>query len=614
MTKRQILTVDLGNSGFDYQELQKDTWPALIGGRGLNAWLLYNNLSPDTKPLQPGNRLIMSAGLLAASGAPASSRLHISALSPATGLMGGSNAGGHFAQDLAHMGITAIQFTGRATSPSCLYIIDGEPELRLANDWWSMDSWQVIQAIEDQNRDMHMQCAVIGPAGENQAAMAAVLVGRHSTAGRTGMGAVMGSKNLKAVVLLSSSKPKIKTSPQAKALVADYVKKLRKAPNFNKTSQAGQSGYIPWANDMGLLASRNFKEVQFKKAGAFDHEIMMTHKKSSRSCARCPIGCKADLKVDTGRRSGLTGPRPEFESLAALGPRCGLDNLEDVYHLSNRCAQLGMDTISAGACIAFAMELNEKGLLTPEQAGGLDLSWGNMQAIERLLEQIAMRKGLGAILADGVDQACDKLPPGARDYAFTVKGLELSCYDPRAVKGAALGYAVADRGADWGYSFSTPEYRWTPERAQAELGTPLAADRFSESGKADLIRRSLIVCAVLDTLGVCKVPSLGLLNDFSLQNESEMVKVFAGMEISADTLVFIGERIVNLERLFNLRFAGGRSLDNLPQRFLEEPAPSGPAKGQVVDLESMLLEFYQVMGWSSQGEPEAAKLQELRIG
>jgi aldehyde:ferredoxin oxidoreductase len=353
--------------------------------------------------------------------------------------------------------------------------------------------------------------------------------------------------------------------------------------------------------------------VQFDKSDAFDHNIMLTHKKSSRSCARCPIGCKADLEIKHGSRAGLQGPRPEFESLAALGPRCGLGEIKDVYHLSNRCGQLGLDTISAGACLAFAIELNENGLLSPEQSGGLELRWGNLEAMETLLDQMARREGLGALLADGVERACTHLGAEARQYAYTVKGLELCCYDPRTAKGAALGYAVADRGADWGYTFSNPEYKWSPQRAEAELGNPEAANRFSEQGKAGLIRRSLIVCAVLDTLGLCKVPALGLLNDFSLRHEAGLLQAFRGLNLDADGLMRLGERIVNLERLFNLRHGASRESDTLPKRFLTDPAPGGPARGQVVDLEPMLAEFYELMGWTEQGAPGPDKLSELGL-
>jgi aldehyde:ferredoxin oxidoreductase len=260
MTKSQILTIDLTRPDFEFEELQPQGWPAIIGGRGLNSWLLYKGLEQGATPLGPENRLILSAGMLAGTGAPASSRLHISALSPASGLMGSSNAGGYFAQELALSGLISLQIIGRAAEPSLLYLIDGQPELRPAGDIWGMETWQAIDALSQGHEGKRVQCAVTGPAGENLAVMAAVLVGKHSTAGRTGMGAVMGSKNLKAVVLISGGKTKTQTSPQASALVSQLCKKAcARPPTSPKTSQAGQSGYIPWANDMGLLGSQQFQ-------------------------------------------------------------------------------------------------------------------------------------------------------------------------------------------------------------------------------------------------------------------------------------------------------------------------------------------------------------------
>ncbi len=323
--------------------------------------------------------------------------------------------------------------------------------------------------------------------------------------------------------------------------------------------------------------------------------------------------CKADVKVRAGAHSGLTGPRPEFESLAALGPRCGISELEAVYSLNNLCGRLGLDTISAGACVAFAMDLFEKKIIDPGQTGGLSLEWGDAGAAGELLEQMAHRRGFGRVLSEGVARAAQKIGGRAPEFAYTVKGLELTAYDPRTLNGTALGYAVAGRGGDFGSVFPTPEYRWSEERAGEELGEPKAADRFSREGKPELIRRCLIVNHVLDSLGLCKVPALGILNDFSLTWEARMVRAFDLAEIDSKGLMRAGERVANLERLLNLELGAGSGDDRLPGRFGRDPAPSGPARGRTVELDPMLAGFYEIMGWDQEGRPTPGKLMELGL-
>ena len=610
MRPAKYLTVDLTKGRCALKDLPPGLLSAYLGGRGLSYRLLKDNLPQKAKPLEHRSPLVFCAGLLAGTAAPASGRMQITSLSPATGIMGSSNAGGFFATNLAANRIIALVITGRARHPVCLWIKEGKAEIQNARELWGLDTWQTSERLGQSKR---VQTAVIGPAGENLSSLACVILGKHSAAGRTGMGAVMGSKNLKAVVAEASSAKPAPAPPKAKELMQNWLKELRASEYYQKTSQEGQSGYIPWAHDMGILGTRNFQEVNYPESRAFESEHMLKHRGKRRGCARCPVNCKADFKIQGGEHDGLSGPRPEFESLAALGPRCGINEPEPVFRLSNLCGRLGIDTISAGACAAFAMELYEKGIIDKDRTGGLELEWGNAPAAEELLKGMALRQGFGGVLSNGVAQAAEQIGKGAGYYAYTVKGLELSAYDPRTLKGTALGYAVAGRGGDFGCVFPTPEYRWTAQRAQAELGNAGAADRFSESGKPELIRRCLIVNAVLDSLGMCKVPALGIINDFSLEFEAGLATALGLIETDACGLMLAGERIVNLERLINMGQGASVKDDRLPERFIAEPAPSGAAQGQTVGLEAMLAGFYRAMGWDEMGRPTPDKLRQLNL-
>lgn len=612
MEQARILKVDLARGACSVESLDRGLIAAYLGGRGLGYKLLHDNLLPGTTALDPAAPLLFCAGLLAGAPVPASGRMQIVALSPATGRASGSNAGGRFSTNLAANDLVAIMIVGRAERPTSLWIENGRAELRPADHLWGRDVWQTCAELGGE--DKRVQAAVIGPAGETKSALACVMFGTHSAAGRTGLGAVMGAKHLKAVVVRADNIRTSPASPEVKKLTAAWLKLLRSTDRYDKCSQEGQSGYLPWANEMGIMGARNFRELDYPAVNNFNSEEMLARRGKRKGCARCPVNCKADVKITAGRFAGMTGPRPEFETLIALGPRCGLEETEAVFHLSHRCGQLGLDTISAGACIAYAMDLFDRGLIDLDRTGGLTLNWGDDKAAETLLEQMAARQGFGAVLSDGVARAAESIGGRAVDYAYTVKGLEMTAYDPRTLPATALGYAAAGRGGDFGSFFSTPEYRWTPERAEAELGRPEAADRFSDQGKAELVRRCLIVTSILDSLGLCKVPALGIINDFSLSWEAAFTAATTDLtDLDAAGLMTIGERIVNLERMMNLGLGNTADDDRLPVYFKDNPAPSGPSQGRTVDVAAMVRDFYRVMGWNDQGRPRPETLHRLNL-
>ncbi len=609
---KRLLIVDLTQRRVHIKDLDQNLIPRFLGGRGLGVWLAHELIGPKCDPLGPENVLILSTGLLAATGAPCSSRLHLNALSPLTGLMGSSNAGGHAATALAAQGFLSVLIKGRAERPVHLIIEKDRVQIAAADHLWGLDAWQTQERLAAELGGSKLRSLTIGPAGENQVPLACVLAGRDHVAGRTGLGAVMGSKNLKAVALRArGAKPKM--SPAARSLADDYLRRLKTSPLYETVAADGQAAFVAWCHEMGMLATRNYRDVQFEAAEKISGEQMRPHLTGRSTCPGCPIHCKAEVNLDREASPGLSGPRPEFESLVALGSKCGLDDLKALINLNNLCARLGLDTMSAGSSLAFAMDLFAQGIISDKDAGGLDLRWGNAAAMERLLKQMALNEGLGAILAQGVRRAAGIIGRGAAEHAFHVKGLELAAYDPRGAKGTALGYAVSGRGGDFAHVFDNIEYRWSPQKAAQELGHAAAAERLREEGKAASVRRALIVSAVLDSLGLCKVPALSLMSGFDLKDEAAFTAALAGLKLNPSDLLLVGERIINLERIFNLGHSNGLLKDELPAKFLTQPAPQGPAAGQTVALKPMLEEFYGLMGWDEAGRPREDKLWELGL-
>jgi aldehyde:ferredoxin oxidoreductase len=297
-----------------------------------------------------------------------------------------------------------------------------------------------------------------------------------------------------------------------------------------------------------------------------------------------------------------------------MGSLCGLTDPEEVVYLSNLCNILGMDTISTGSVIAFAMDLFQRGILSEADTDGLDLSWGNADAMETIMGRMARREGFGAVLSDGVEKAAERIGKGAERYAYHVKGVEMYGADPRGLHGTALAYAVSFRGADFTSVYPVPEFRYTPEKAFEAFGTPKAVDFSATEGKGAMIRFCMIVSAVLDSLGLCKVAALSVGSHFDLEREAKLASVFSGIGFTAEALMTIGERIVNMEKQFNLRCGAGRASDTLPAKFTQERIAKGPAKGARLRLAPMVADFYRCMGWDDLGVPTAATLRRLGIG
>jgi aldehyde:ferredoxin oxidoreductase len=611
----QILDIDLTTETWKLAEYPQDLARKYLGGRGFNMHVLYHQLPANSNPLGPENLLIISCGLLTGTAAPSSARLHINALSPLTGILGSSNVGGNFGPRLRSNGIQSVILRGKSSQPVYLWIDGDAIEIRKAKSLWGLDTWQTEDRLKADLGGDKISVLTIGPGGENGALFGCIMSDRDHAAGRTGMGTVMGSKNVKAIVVKKQrQKAACASNGNLNATIQRYLGQIKTSPHYAEISKYGGASYVKWADDLGILATRNYRQNTFEAAERLDAKNLKDNITRRRSCHRCPVHCKADLEFSRGKYKGMQAVRPEFESMLSLGSKCGLSDLDTLVFLDNLCSRLGLDNISAGNAIAFAMDLFERGIISLKDTGGVDLAWGNGDAMETLIRQMAALKGFGKILAKGVRQAGQLIGNGAEHYAPHVKGLEMAGYHPDNIMGTALGYAVASRGADFNDVFATLEYKWLPQEQLDELGAPKASDLKSIHGKAELVRRSTIIVTALDGLGLCKVPALCLICAYDLVAEAELAAAITGWPLDASALFISGERIVNMERLFNLRYGASSADDRLPDMFFEKDYNAGeePSKPQTW-MEPMIKKFYAVMGWDLQGKPTPEKLADLGI-
>ena len=584
----QLLSVDLNSTQCSLSEFPEAT-REYFGGRGFNIWYLYHHLPAGTDPLAPENIFLLSCGLLTGSSAPASARLHLNALSPLTGILGSSNIGGYAGAWLRSCNIASIIITGKSQNPAYLYINSEGAHLKDASHLWGRDAFETQDMIKQSHKNNKIRILTIGPGGESNVRFAAIMSERDHAAGRTGMGSVMGSKNLKAIVISKGSHKHFSavTSSQKKA-VKVYATEIKNSVEFDFFSKQGGAGYVKWANDFGIMGSKNYGKIGIKHIEKLDVRQIEKNIIRSSGCFRCPVQCKADLKLDGMGADGLF-TRPEFEPVINLGPKCGLDDLNQIIKLDNLCGRLGLDSTSAATVIAFAMDLFEKKLLPDDLVADLDLSWGNAATMEKLLYQMVERKGLGKILGLGIKKAAELIGNGASKHAAHVKGLELTAYHPAAIMGSALGYAVSSRGGDYNNVYASLEYSWTEAEAEKEFGTKEAVNIKAIMAKGRLIKKAIVTNIIVDCLGLCKVPVLTLLRSFNLEKEVSLINGLTGLGLSNMVLFETGEKIASFEKLFNIRHAKEDIEDKLPEMFFSKNNEVGLTRQ---NFEIMLKEYY----------------------
>lgn len=617
----KILKINLTKLKVVKESLNESLAKLFLGERGLNSAFLYDNVQPRMDPLDPDNPLLFGVGPLNGTFASGCSRFTVSAKSPLTGILGDACAGGFFGPELKFAGYDQIIIEGRASEPVYLWIDDDSVEIRDAGNVWGSDVWETHKIIREELADNRIQVACIGQAGENQVRFAGIFANLARAAGRTGMGTVMGSKRLKAIAVRGSKSVEVADTDGFLEVVETIEDQLFRSPEYKSRSLMGSTRLVNSLNKQGFLVTKHFQTGVFEGANKISgEELLKNYNVKSKACFACPMPCSRFFVIKNGRFAGLHGEGPEYETLGSVGSRCNNDDLNLILKANDMMNRYGMDSITTGEAIAFAMECYEKGILTRKQTDGLDLSWGNNDVILMLIEKIAKKEGFGEVLSHGTRQAAKIIGKGSEKYAMHVKGLEIIAGEPRGMKAFALTYAVGSRGADHLRAEPMFELSNNIELAKKRFGVSDAALRLKFKGKGKVVKYYEEVCAIADSLPMCKNIAACLdapPNFYELKNiASKLIQTAIGWNTTPGEVQRIGERIINLERAFNVREGITRKDDTLPKRFLKEPLPKecGPSAGSIVELEPMLNEYYQEREWNEEtGIPTQRKLKEIGL-
>lgn len=602
----KILRVDLTRGEVRDEALEARIARDYIGGRGLGIETLLREVAPKCDPLSPENKLVMANGPLTGTKAPTGARYMVMTKSPLTGSVTCSNSGGYFPAELKKAGVDMIVFEGRASEPVYLYIEGDRAELRSAAHLWGKTTHETDAAIHRETvRGTRVAC--IGPAGERGVLFASIMNDRDRAAGRSGVGAVMGAKNLKAVAVRGDKEVVLHDAKAFAEIVRKIIKRFRDSLKGGKhpLNLHGTAVTVMATQNFGVFPTRNFQQ------GTFDaweeiHGESLTRKFLVRpkACFNCPIGCGRVTKVDEPGFQGA-GEGPEYETVYAMGSNCGVSNLAAVTKANYICNEMGMDTISMGATIACAMELAERGFLPEADVGG-PLRFGDARALVELTLKTASREGFGELLARGSYRLAEHY--GHPELAMVSKKQEFAGYDPRGAQGMGLAYATSPVGAS----------HMRGDSAYIELlGVPMVLDPLSWEDKSELVKDWQDVFTVIDAAGLCVFFSVRNLvtptRDIRPQGIMELLNAATGADYGLDELVRAGERIFNAERLFMICAGLSCKDDSLPPRMTGEPLPDGPARGSVCRLPEMLRSYYQLRGWDENGIPTWTKVRELGL-
>lgn len=614
----QYLRVNLTTGQIDTLTLPVAWAEGYLGGNGVGAKILWDEVPPAADPLSPENRLIVATGPLCGSLMPNSSRLEFVAKSPLTGIYGDSNAGGHFGPELKLAGYDLIVFEGKAPQPVYLFIHDGQVELRDARHLWGLGGFETERRIQRENHDPQVKTAVIGQAGENLVRYAAIMITWDRHAARSGMGTVMGSKNLKAVAVRGTKGLKIANPAEHRALALRMHRRIRQNEFFPGVQRYGTPGLVALMHPMGRFPTKNFQYGSFDGSDDISGETLReTCLVRDTSCFNCPVGCDKVYEVRQGEFAGLRLGSVEYETLNSLGACVQNRDLPALLRGNYLCDDWGLDTISAGRAIAFALELVEKGVLTRADCDGLDMSWGNPLTILELLRKIAFREGIGDLLAEGAARAVKIIGRGAERYAMHVKGQDIPAQDGRAQQSMGLAHVTSNRGADHLKAFPVLDETGYPSEAVRRYGEqylPELVDPLATKYKAMLVKDGEDFGAVVDSSGNCKSGGTFVMAEVYWQEQADAIGTLTGMEMDVPALKRIGERIYNLQRCYNVLHGITHADDVLPWRFTQIPSPSGHARGSVCQVETMLADYYRLRGWDSKtGSPREEKLRELGL-
>ena len=614
----KYLRIDLGTGDIQTHDLDPSFAEMWLGGNGFGVKILWDEVGRDVEPLSPDNRLIIATGPICGTLMPNSARMEVITKSPLTGIYGDANVGGMFGPELKFAGYDMIVFEGRAPEPVYLHVEDDRVELRSARHLWGKMVSEAQALVAEELGDGDFKFATIGPAGENLVRYASIQMTPNRSAARSGVGAVMGSKNLKCVAVRGFGKVRIAHPQAAYRIAAEAHKRLLQNEFYQSVSRYGTAGLVTLMDQMGRFPTKNFQMGSFPYVDDISAETLRDrYFVNDVGCFNCPIHCDKVYRVRDGEFAGAVTNSFEYETLGSLGAGVWNNNLASIIRGNVLCDELGMDTISAGRTIAFVMELWEKGILTSADTGGMALDWGDYGVMLDLLQQIAHREGFGGLLAEGSRRAAAQIGRGAEQYAMEVKGQEIAAQDGRAQKSMGLAHVTSTRGADHLKGFPVLDETGYPSEGVRRYGDqymPELVDPLATRYKPMLVIDGENFGAVIDSSGNCKSGGTFVLAEIYWQEMADAIRTSTGMDMSVERLKAIGERIYNLQRCYGVLHGISRKDDRLPRRFKEEPSPSGHARGQTFDVEPLLDEYYALRGWDVQtGIPTRAKLRELGL-
>jgi aldehyde:ferredoxin oxidoreductase len=600
----KLLRINLTTGKISSEEVPEDIIKNYAGGRGWAIRYLYDEIDPLVDPLSPGNNLIFATGPLTATTAPTGNRYMVVTKSPLTGALAHSNSGGDFPTWMKRTGYDMFIFEGKAKEPVYLWVNEDEIEIRSASHMWGKDVPTTTDMLLAET-DPKAKAACIGPAGENLVLMASIMNDKHRAAARSGVGAVMGSKNLKGVVAQGKKNPAIFDEKLMRQFSVELSKEV--GADIKKGSSLREYGtaYAAQVTDtLGILPTYNFQQGTFEGVSKVDG-VALTDSFLVKNvpCYRCPISCGRLTSVDVDKYAGK-GEGPEYESVSSLGTACGVDNLAALTKANYWCNELGMDTISTGLTISAAMELYERGIIDDEITGQ-PLRFGDGDAVIDMVQKMAYREGFGDQLAEGSYRLAERYDHP--EVSVTARKQELPGYDPRGSQGMGLLYATSNKGAS----------HMEGDVAYAEVfGIPMKIDPLTTEGKASLVAHFQDAFTIIDSGGICVFFAVRYVfsNDLNIWPDrlARLINLATGADYTPDEIMKVGERIYTLERMFLIAAGTGPEDDTLSPRLLNEPLPDGPAKGMVVQLDKMLAEYYDYRDWPA-GYPSKEKLKALDL-
>ena len=581
-----IIRIDLSNRKIGTEKLSEDLARKYIGARGLGSKILYDEIDPKIEPLSEENKLIFATGPCTGTPAPTASRYNVVTKSPLTGTIAASNSGGHWGAELKKAGFDIIIIEKKSEKPVFIWINNGIVEIKDAEYLWGLDTHQTTDKIRTDLGDNKIKVACIGPAGEKLSRISCIINEKNRAAGRSGVGAVMGSKNLKAVAVKGDKEVEITNPIEFKYVRKKCLKKISNNAVVQDIGKYGTANILNLVNTFGILPTRNFQESIFEGAEKINAEAIYDKILVKRFfCYSCPIGCGRVTKVDDKEGEG-----PEYETVWSFGAQCGVDDLEAITKANYLCNELGLDTISTGSTIGCAMELSKRGYIPKK------IEFGDSKAIIKYTGMIGKREEIGDELAEGSYRFAEKY--GHPELSMSVKKQEFPAYDPRGAQAQGLVFASSNRGACHVRGFTVADEITNKKSSPSET-----------KGKAKLAIEAQDFSAFIDSTGLCRFTMRAL----TKQDYTDLVNAITGYNYTMEELMIAGERIWNMERMFNIKAGLKKSDDTLPPRLMNEPLKNGSAKGTVWKRNELIPEYYELRGWDSDGIPKKEKLKKLGI-